>query len=206
MDNLEKFDFKGKEVRTLVNEDGAIEWSGKDVATALGYKNPQDAIRKHCRKDGCAIRSLIDSKGRKQSAAFISEPNLYRLIAHSKLPSAEKFEKWVFEEVLPAIRKHGRFEFPEITDGTKMWAIRAMADSYKKQAELHLQTAIQMRNAVSPWMPKTQYGGISPRNGKPQLCKRGSCWYSRPDGKNGIELNLYQGTFDFYNEMIKTGE
>ena len=48
--------------------------------------------------------------GREQQAKFINEPNLYRLITHSKLPIAEKFERWIFEEVIPTIRKTGRYE------------------------------------------------------------------------------------------------
>lgn len=55
---------------------------------------------------------IIDSLGRSQSARFITEPDLYRLITHSKLPEAEKFEAWVFEEVLPSIRKHGMYATP----------------------------------------------------------------------------------------------
>lgn len=55
---------------------------------------------------------VIDSMDRQQEARFINEPNLYRLITHSKLPSAEKFEKWVFEEVLPTIRKTGHYGKP----------------------------------------------------------------------------------------------
>lgn len=89
-------------------ENGQILFCGKDVAKALGYKNPNKAIGDHCR--GITKRYPIqDSLGRTQEAVFISEPDLYRLIAHSKLPTAEKFESWVFEEVLPAIRRTGGY-------------------------------------------------------------------------------------------------
>lgn len=89
-------------------EDGQILFCGKDVAKALGYKNPNKAIGDHCR--GITKRYPIqDSLGRTQEAVFISEPDLYRLITHSKLPTAEKFERWVFEEVLPAIRRTGGY-------------------------------------------------------------------------------------------------
>lgn len=97
------------QVRTL-EENGNILFCGSDVAKALGYgRNPQDAIRRHCKKDGCVNHAVIDSVGRTQQAKFINEGNLYRLIAHSKLPSAEKFESWVFDEVLPTIRKTGGY-------------------------------------------------------------------------------------------------
>lgn len=82
---------------------------GSDVAAALGYKNTKDALLRHCMKDGVAFHDLIDNMGRTQKTKFISEGNVYRLITHSKLQSAERFEAWVFDEVLPAIRKHGAY-------------------------------------------------------------------------------------------------
>ena len=73
----------------------------------MGYKNPSDATNKHCRNAITVWGS--DSIGRRQEFKMIPESDLYRLIISSKLPSAEKFEKWVFEEVLPTIRKHGAY-------------------------------------------------------------------------------------------------
>lgn len=89
-------------------EDGQILFCGKDVAKALGYKRTADAVSSHCR-GSVKRRPIIDSLGRTQEAVFITEPDLYRLITHSKLPTAEKFERWVFEEVLPAIRRTGGY-------------------------------------------------------------------------------------------------
>lgn len=112
MNDLQIFDnAEFGQVRTI-EENGQVWFCGKDVAIALGYTNPKKCINDHCKEDGVTIRSLIDSMGREQQAKFINEPNLYRLITHSKLPSAEKFEKWVFEEVLPTIRKTGHYEAP----------------------------------------------------------------------------------------------
>lgn len=89
-------------------EDGQVLFCGKDVAKTLGYKDTTNAMKRHCR--GVAKRHPIqDSLGRTQEAVFITEPDLYRLIVHSKLPTAEKFERWVFEEVLPAIRRTGGY-------------------------------------------------------------------------------------------------
>lgn len=82
-----------------------------DCAKALGYSNPHDAISKHCR--ALAKREVIDNLGRTQEMNFIPEGDLYRLITHSKLPAAEKFERWVFDEVLPSIRKHGAYMTPQ---------------------------------------------------------------------------------------------
>ena len=100
-------------VRTIEIND-KIYFCGSDVAKALGYTgNPQDAIRRHCREDGCVNHAVIDKLGREQQAKFISEGNVYRLIAHSKLPKAEEFEYWVFDEVLPSIQKHGAYITPK---------------------------------------------------------------------------------------------
>lgn len=93
----------------VLAEGERVLFGATEVATALGYTNPQKAVRDHCREDGCTIRSVIDSLGREQQKRFIDEGNLYRLIVRSRLPSAEKFERWVFDEVLPSIRKHGAY-------------------------------------------------------------------------------------------------
>jgi len=97
------------EVRTLTGANGEVLFCGADIAKALGYADTAKAIKTHCKSDGWTIRPVIDSIGRQQEAKFINEGNLYRLITHSKLPSAERFESWVFDEVLPTIRKHGAY-------------------------------------------------------------------------------------------------
>ncbi len=99
------------EIRTL-EENGKILFCGKDVAGALGYADTINAIKQHCR--GVVKRHLTDNLGRKQTTNFILEGDLYRLIVNSKLPSAEKFERWVFDEVLPSIRKEGSYIAPEL--------------------------------------------------------------------------------------------
>ena len=95
-------------IRTI-EKDGVILFCGKDVAESLGYVDTKKAIERHCKKNGGAFYPLIDNLGREQQAKFIDEGNLYRLIINSKLPTAEKFEAWIFEEVLPSIRKNGAY-------------------------------------------------------------------------------------------------
>ncbi len=97
------------EIRT-VEDNGKILFCGADVAKALGYKKPNDAIKQHCR---ATVKHSTPISGKLQEVNFIPEGDIYRLIAHSKLPSAERFEAWVFEEVLPSIRKHGAYMTPE---------------------------------------------------------------------------------------------
>lgn len=110
-----------------------------DVATFLGYGNPYDALSKHCKQEGVAFRE-VPTEGGKQKKKYISEGNLYRLITKSQLPSAEKFELWVFDEVLPMIRKTGVY----ITDN--LWEqiynnptkVKKLVDDYgeiKKELE-----------------------------------------------------------------------
>lgn len=100
---------------------------GMDVARALGYKDTVNALKAHCEEDGVAFYHLTDSLGREQKAKFISEGNLYRLIVHSKLPSAERFERWVFDEVLPSIRQHGAYLTRE-----KLWEVATSPEALLK--------------------------------------------------------------------------
>ena len=96
------------EIRTI-QKNGEVLFCGSDTARALGYADTAKAIKAHCKEDGWVICPVIDSMGREQQAKFINEGNVYRLIAHSKLPGAERFERWVFDEVLPSIRKNGAY-------------------------------------------------------------------------------------------------
>lgn len=92
--------------------DGKPYFVGTDVAKALGYNNPRDAVSRHCK--GVVKRDTPTSSGI-QSMSYINEGDLYRLIMKSKLPSAEKFELWVMDEVLPTIRKTGSYQKPLTT-------------------------------------------------------------------------------------------
>ena len=99
------------EIRTT-EIDGKPYFVASDVATALGYTNPRKAVIDHCK--GVTKRDAPTSSGT-QSMSYIGEGDLYRLIMKSKLPSAEKFESWVMDEVLPSIRKNGYYGKPMST-------------------------------------------------------------------------------------------
>ena len=92
-------------VRTI-EENGKVLFCGSDVAKALGYRRPKDAINAHCK--GAVKRRLLTNGGA-QEMKMISEGDVYRLISHSRLPSAEKFESWIFDDVLPTIRRTGGY-------------------------------------------------------------------------------------------------
>lgn len=96
------------EVRTL-EENGSVLFGGTDVAKALGYSNPSKAVNDHCR---CLTKRYVphpQAADKHLEMVFIPEGDVYRLIVRSKLPTAERFERWVFDEVLPAIRKNGGY-------------------------------------------------------------------------------------------------
>ena len=96
-------------LRTLTDEHGRIMFCGKDVASALGYSNTKDAIRRHCRWGVKHDLPHPQSPARTIEMVFIPEGDVYRLISHSRLPSSEKFESWIFDEVLPTIRRTGGY-------------------------------------------------------------------------------------------------
>lgn len=104
--------FESPEFGTIrtVEQDGKVMFCGKDVATALGYTNPNKALRDHTR--GERFVHPLETCGGTQQVQFITEGDLYRLIASSKLPSAQRFESWVFDEVLPTIHAHGGYITP----------------------------------------------------------------------------------------------
>lgn len=92
----------------VMEEDGRTMFCGKDVAAALGYVNTKDALSRHCH--GVAKHyPIIDSLGREQQARFITEGDVLRLIVSSKLPQAQAYERWVFDEVLPSIHRTGGY-------------------------------------------------------------------------------------------------
>ncbi len=81
----------------------------------MGYSNPNKAVNDHCR---AITKRSTPISGKMQDINFIPEGDVYRLIVHSKLPDAEKFERWVFDEVLPDIRKNGAYLSDEIIERT----------------------------------------------------------------------------------------
>jgi prophage antirepressor-like protein len=114
------------EVRTI-EEDGKVLFCGSDVARALGYAKPQDAVKAHCPhavKQGVGVQTGIRADGspalQTVEMSFIPESDLYRLVFSSKLPTAEKFTDWVTEEVLPSIRRHGAYMTPETLEAAIM--------------------------------------------------------------------------------------
>lgn len=112
--------FKNKEfgqIRTL-EVDEKPYFVASDIAKALGYKRPNDAISAHCRYTVKHSIPHPQSKTKTMDVNIIPEGDLYRLIVNSELPTAEKFESWVFDEVLPSIRKHGAYMTNDVIERT----------------------------------------------------------------------------------------
>lgn len=123
----------------ILTVDGKEWFPAVRVAEILGYTNPHKAVRDHTKEKGVTIRSVL-SKGGKQNKKFIDEGNLYRLITRSKLPQADEFEEWVFEEVLPSIRKHGLYATDNVIENTLNnpdYIINILTE-YKKEKEHNL--------------------------------------------------------------------
>lgn len=136
-------------IRTIVDENGNVLFCGSDAAKALGYQKPQNAIRMHCRR--YALKQGIphpQNPNKTIEMLFISEPDLYRLIAHSKLPAAQQFEVWIYETVLPSIRKHGAYITPQTLDQL----ITNPSNASRLFHELK-----QMQAAVAEMTPKANY-------------------------------------------------
>lgn len=144
MNDIIAFTYQNTNIRTITTQDGTPLFCGKDVATVLGYTNTSKALLDHCR--GVTIRyPIIDSLGRTQEARFITEGDVYRLIFSSKLPTAEKFEAWVVDEVLPSIRKHGMYATETVVDAmladpeAMIRTLTALKEERAKRAQLEKQ-------------------------------------------------------------------
>jgi hypothetical protein len=121
---LMPFSFESRQIRAF-NIDGNPWFVGKDVCDILGYANHNDAMTRHCR--GVVKRyPIVDRLGRTQEVRILNEPDVYRLVAGSTLPEAMRFEAWLFEEVLPEIRKTGSYALPGAQPGfARPWPVSA---------------------------------------------------------------------------------
>ena len=139
-------------IRTI-EKDGEPWFVGKDVATALGYNNPRDAFKKHIDEEDKGV-AKCDTLGGTQETTIINESGLYSLVLSSKLPTAKKFKRWVTNEVIPSIRKHGAYMTPEtlekvlLSPDTLMQLAQNLKDEQEKRKALEAQ--IESQKASSP--------------------------------------------------------
>lgn len=146
-------------VRT-VEHDGKVFFCGADIAKALGYSNTRDALLRHCK--GGVVKHDTPTESGVQLMSFITEGDVYRLIAHSKLPSAQRFESWVFDEVLPSIKRHGAYMTPEtlqaaiLNPDTMIQLCQQLKAEQDKNAQLKAEnSALVVQNQIAA--PKAEY-------------------------------------------------
>ena len=153
MQDLQVFNFEELPVRTLtVNEEPYFV--GKDVADILGYKRTADAIREHVDVEDKGV-GKIQTPGGMQNVTLINESGLYSLIFSSKLESAKRFKRWVTEDVLPSIRKHGIYATDNVIEQTLRdpdYIINVLTE-YKKEKDNNL----ILRQQIGELKPKADY-------------------------------------------------
>lgn len=138
MNELQNFNFNGNQLRTVLIDNEPF-FVGKDAAAAIGYSNTRKAIRDHVKGKYLREERIVTPSG-VQTVTVISEPGLYQLAGESKLPSAEPFQDWVYEEVLPTIRKHGAYmtdaKAQDVISGNGLADLLLQAGNQIKQLEL----------------------------------------------------------------------
>ena len=174
------------DVRTI-EADGKVLFCGADVATALGYSNSRKALADHCKDKGVTKCDTLTNGG-VQSLTYIDEGNLYRLISHSKLPTAEKFESWVFDEVLPTIRRHGMYATDELLNNPDIAiaAFTALKEERERRMELETTVAVQTQQ-IQELTPKACYYDVVLNC--PDLISTSKI--AKDYGKSAIWLNRY---------------
>jgi prophage antirepressor-like protein len=112
MNEVMPFQFENVAIRVVTDENGEPLFVGKDICEALGYANPSKAMNDHCK--GVTIRYPLQTTGGMQQLRVLTEPDVMRLMVGSTLPAAQAFERLVFEEILPTIRKTGSYVSPAV--------------------------------------------------------------------------------------------
>lgn len=144
-------------VRTLKEKNGRVVFCGSDIAKALGYRNVSDALIRHCK--GIVKHDTLTNGGI-QALSFISEGDVYRLVAHSKLPRAAEFESWVFDKILPQINHTGGYVanedmfienyLPFLEEPYKgLFRLQMMAINQLNERIRHEQPLVEFANQVS---------------------------------------------------------
>ncbi|UDN60594.1 Bro-N domain-containing protein [Clostridioides sp. ES-W-0016-02] len=151
------------EIRT-VEIDGKPYFVATDIAKSLGYAKPNNAIERHCRYTLKQGIPHPQSKTKILEVNVIPEGDMYRLITNSELPSAEKFESWVFDEVLPSIRKTGTYNSSKKSEGSKdeseiryMNAQARLKNARAREAKIYLELADKVSQAGIPEFAQVMY-------------------------------------------------
>lgn len=133
------FSFENNAVRTLGAPESPL-FVAVDICSSLGYANSSKAIKDHVDPEDLIKSEIIDKLNRIKTVNCVNESGLYALIFGSKLESAKRFKRWVTSEVLPAIRKTGRYEAPTTLTTEELYEIRKAVKSRAKNSSIHYQT------------------------------------------------------------------
>lgn len=225
MSSIVPFSFESSTVRTIIIDD-EVWWVAKDAASALGYLDPKSAIKQHCK--GVAFHHPLQTPGGIQQVRLINEADLMRLIVNSQLPSAEKFERWVFEDVLPSIRKTGGYRvepalvssdrpakvFPEYFRIAKLIgldknaaAISANQATFKKTGENVLALmGIEHLETEQPWFTPTELGQRIDVNGRRFNLLLLECGLQTKEGDHWLPTDSAKGMYRFFDTGKRHGD
>lgn len=177
-------------IRT-VEKDGKIWFCARDIAASLGYANTRDAIDRHCKQKGVCIHDIPITGGR-QKVKFIDEGNVYRLIAGSRLPSAERFESWIFDDLVPRTLKEGGYllDIKGETDSELLSRALQLAEDKLKERDRYI-SGLEKENALNNLKlnlqaPKVHYFDQVLRSSSTYTATQ----IAKELGMSGRELNL----------------
>ena len=177
-------------IRT-VEKDGKIWFCARDIAASLGYANTRDAIDRHCKQKGVCVHD-IPTRGGRQKIKFIDEGNVYRLIAGSRLPSAERFESWIFDDLVPRTLKEGGYllDIKGETDSELLSRALQLAEDKLKERDRYI-SGLEKENALNNLKlnlqaPKVHYFDQVLRSSSTYTATQ----IAKELGMSGRELNL----------------
>ena len=187
---LQTWNYESSEIRTI-EKDGEPWFVGKDVATILEYSNPRKALADHVDAEDKGV-TKCDTLGGVQDLTIINESGLYSLVLSSKLPNAKKFKRWVTNEVLPSIRKHGAYMTEQMLERalTSPDFLIELATQLKAEQEQRKQletTVAVQEQQIAELQPKASYYDVV-LNCKDLLSITS---IAKDYGKSGVWLNRY---------------
>ncbi len=134
------------EIKSITDDNNKFLFGATDIARILGYSQPHKAVERHCRYGTKHTVPHPQNKDKEIEMTFIPEGDVYRLIIKSKLSTAETFEKWVFDEVLPSLRKHGMYVTDELLENDERFQeMKEQLKAERKAARLHQSKCTELR-------------------------------------------------------------
>lgn len=194
------FSFENTQVRTLGTSDIPL-FVATDIASALGYQRARDAVSQHVDAEDIVKQEIVDSLGRKQLVNCVNESGMYALIFGSKLDSAKRFKRWVTAEVLPAIRKTGRYDASATLSTEEQYEIRKAVKNRAKNSTIHYQT---IYNALYDYFKVASYKDLTKAQFDPAITFIQTCEIkpqlpepTLPEGAFVLDRDEAEGLRDF---------